>query len=632
MFHPNYLADSSDVKSLFHGCGSFGEIRGDLVKDGQTISQETADYKIQCEYEMDENGVLTRNDVFENVSGKPMSVTRLKSRFVFDGGEYQVYTQFNGWQNESSGKWQPLVSSVSVTGGSSRLTNDAAPFLCLWDEQNNRGVAFHLVPNCSWEMKVTRACHYSKYSRTVVEMGICDYNFNMTLEPGQKIQMPQIICYEVRNRLDMDCYKLHNYMHTRYPRKSMPMMYSTWMVRFDHIDFDDLAKQVDLAAEMGLEYFNIDAGWFGKGASWSRSVGDWSENQTGAFCGRMKELADRVRERGMKFGLWLEPERACPTSDSVKEHPEYYIQGDSKEYYFLDFANDKAREWMLSVVFDLIEKYGIAYIKDDYNADMYYDEYHTSFLKYHEGHAKFIQAIHDRYPDLYLTNCGSGGERLDLGSYMKFDSAWPSDNESPTIELRMYRDTILRMPPQGFERWVAVHSLKGFESFYENFKGSNAGNTDRIVACYDAVWHNLESVQPSCMEGFMTCGPVGISSDLTLLSEQTFAAMKSYIARFKEEREFWIKAVARILTDTRTVTTYQYSDMDLNKIVVQLFTRESIQDRFHVYPVVDANKSYRTEDGKVLTGEQINEEGFIIQNGEWMDNWKEMHQIVLEAV
>ena len=147
------------MKCFFRGCGSFGEIRGDLAREWQKVFQETESYRISCEYEQDAYGVFTRNDVFENVSNESLDVQCLKSRFVFDGGEYQVYTQFNAWQNESFGGWQPLVSSVGVTGGSSRLTKDAAPFMVLWDEQENRGVAFHLVPNCSWEMKVTRASH-----------------------------------------------------------------------------------------------------------------------------------------------------------------------------------------------------------------------------------------------------------------------------------------------------------------------------------------------------------------------------------------------------------------------------------------------------------------------------------------
>ena len=112
-------------------------------------------------------------------------------------------------------------------------------------------------------MKVTRAGHYCKYSKIVVEMGIMDYNFDVTVAPGEVVDMPQIICYEFKNKLDMDCYKLHHYMHTRYPRREMPIVYDTWMYRFDHVDVENVSSQIGLAADLGVEYFFVDAGWFG---------------------------------------------------------------------------------------------------------------------------------------------------------------------------------------------------------------------------------------------------------------------------------------------------------------------------------------------------------------------------------
>jgi len=55
------------------------------------------------------------------------------------------------------------------------------------------------------------------------------------------------------------------------------------------------------------------------------------------MAGRMTEFADLVRSLGMKFGLWMEPERALPTSKAAKEHPEFYLEGDAEpEFLFLN--------------------------------------------------------------------------------------------------------------------------------------------------------------------------------------------------------------------------------------------------------------------------------------------------------
>jgi len=633
MLTKTYFSHENDVKAFFHGYGSFGEINGTVKREKNTIYQETDIYRITCSYDFDAYGVITRRDTFQNLSDHPITLNSIHSRFIFEGGEYDVYTQFNTWQNESSGMWQPLVTSVSAVGASSRSCQDATPFLVLWSQQEQRGAAFHLVPNSAWEMKATRAGHYCKYTKVVVELGILDYNFNIILAPGEILTMPEIICYEVKNKIHLDCYKLHNYMHEKYPRREIPIIYDTWMYRFDHINYENISSQIPLAADLGVEYFFIDAGWFGKGKSWSNSVGDWSENLTGAFAGRMIDIAREVRSAGMKFGIWLEPERADPLSDSVRDHSEYYIKGDvESEYYFLDFANEKARNWMLEIIFNLIDHYGVEYIKDDYNADMYFDTYHSAYLKYNEGHAKFIKAIRDRYPNIYLTSCASGGERLELGNYMKFDSTWPSDNESPYVEMRIYRDTILRMPPQGFERWICAHSLGGFESFYEPFGSYNTNNFERMVACGDAVWKHIEGVQTSFMKGYMTCGPIGFSCDLSKLSPNVRSEFKEYIAKIKTKRDFWRKAVARILCDTTSLTIFQYSDMALTDIVIQMFTRQTRQDHFRIIPELDPSLYYIVNGEKTLSGKEIMEEGIEVSTPEWFDNWNEMIEVTLQAI
>ena len=188
------------------------------------------------------------------------------------------------------------------------------------------------------------------------------------------------------------------------------------------------------------------------------------------------------------------------------------------------------------------------------------------------------------------------------------------------------------MPTQGFECWIAAHSIDDKQDFYQCFEGSNPGKLERMVAYADAVWHHLVGVQDSYMQGYMTCGPVGFSCDLRLLSERAREMFKNKVAEIKADREFWKTAVARILSDTKAVTTFQYSDVSLNKIVVQLFTHETMQQTFRVYPLVDETKSYRTADGTVLTGRQIADEGIGIATETWFDNWHEMFQITLEAI
>ena len=153
----------------------------------------------------------------------------------------------------------------------------------------------------------------------------------------------------------------------------------------------------------------IDAGWFGNGEGWGNAVGDWEENVVSGPCGRLIEISKRVREREMIFGLWFEPERANPESKAVKEHPDFYI---NKQ--FLDFSNPKAVDYITNVISKQIEKYDIGWLKFDFNASIPLDPSGNTFYRYLEGQKHFIENLRQRFPHLYLTNCASGGYRMEL--------------------------------------------------------------------------------------------------------------------------------------------------------------------------------------------------------------------------
>lgn len=628
-----FFKEQRNAKALWRVLGNFGEISESINIDKSTIINETNSCITKCEYEKDAYGVFFRRDSFVNNSDKPVELNCLKSRFVFEGGEYEVYTQYNNWQSESMGGWQPLVTQVSAGSQSTRTTQDATPFMVLWSKQQSRGVVFHLLPNCAWEIKTMQVGLPGKCSKVVVELGISDYNFHLKVAQGEEVKLPEIICYETKNRLDFDSYKLHNYMHTKYPRKTMPMIYNTWLYRFNSFSTELLMKQAKLASEMGLEYFVVDAGWFGRGENWFSATGDWEENVTGGFCGRMKEFADYVRSLGMKFGFWMEPERAGVDALSVNDHPDFYIKegrDDSPEgiNYFLNFDNEEVLRWIIDVSAKLIEHYGVEYIKFDYNANMFYDVSRSSFMKYQKGLEKYLNELRRRFPTLYFSGCAGGGERLELANYIKYDSFWPTDNESPYENMRMFKETILRLPPQGYEKVTCIHSLPEYEDFYAPFSLLTQNSTERLISSADAWWYDIKGVHPSYLEGYHTCSPIEFSCDLSKISPKMRERLKRHIENIKENREFWKTAVARIIADTPTVTVYQYSDMSLTKNIIQVMTDKILQDEITVYPVLLEEKVYLLNKEKEMSGRVIMEEGIDIK----ISNWYEMYQITIEEL
>lgn len=620
MLASNYFEKEATLKNYWTCSGDFDDFNGkvEIVKSGIKTDNEV--YSLSSKIERDNYGVVFRNDILKNISDKTINIRDLKSRFIFEGGEYEVYTQYNNWQSESIGGWQELVTEISASCRSVRTTQNATPFMVLWSKQENRGVVFHILPNCAWEMKVTHVGMPQKYSRVMVEIGINSYNFNCELKNGEVISLPPVICYETKNKIDFDCYKLHNFMHNKFPRSEMPLFYNTWLYKFTDFTPDDLFLQAEYASKLGLEYFVVDAGWFGNGQQdWFTTVGDWEENLQGGLYGRMKELSKRVNDLGMKFGLWFEPERAAEESKSVKNNPEFYFK--EGEHYFLDFSNPDARNYILNKMKSMISKYNIDFIKFDFNADMFFDVNKKSFIDYFKGAKIFLSEIRKYRPGIYLSGCAGGGERTELNNYTLYDSFWPSDNESPYEEMRMYKETILRLPPQGFERITCVHSLDEYKDFYEPFKPYSYNSNERLIAAGDAWWKDIVGVNITYLDGYWTSGPVCLSCDLTKISEEAFKHFKDKISQIKKKREFWKKAVARILCDTKTMTVYQYSDMDLSEIVIQVFSKKSLQDKITVFPEVCEDKDYIIND-KTVSGKEIKENGIEIS----ILQWKEMSE------
>ncbi len=580
----------------------------------QKVTAQGQEYQLQMERSKNKDGVSAQKSSFVNTSDRTLCIGQLLSKFVFDGGEYEVYTQSNGWQKESFGAWQPLVSTVMVESPKMRFCDGAAPFLAVWNCQTGRGMAFHLLAKGSWQMSASRYYVFGEFCEIVVEVGLNSRNLALEVAPGENVEFPEIIFYEFRNKTDMDCYKLHRYCNNRYPKWRMPVIYNTWLYKFDKINYENVMKQVGPAAEIGAEYFVIDAGWFGGGGEvgWGDVRGDWFESLTHGFCGRMKEVSDAVRAAGMKFGIWLEPEIASGSSEAYRSSPELFIK--EKNSYFLDFARKEAVDYIYEIVCGLIEMYQVEFIKFDYNVSMYADPLRRDFVEYFAGYNDFLQRLSARYPGIHLSCCASGGLQSNLSICENYGSIWISDNQSVYHTMRIYKDSILRMPPQMIEKWAAVTSIPDFEPAY----GDNP--KEKILSTDDATWSRVISVQESMLRGFFQGSPAGLTCDLTKLSPETFAGIKETVREFKEDREFWQRADCRILTDTESLLVMQYSDPECSRVKVLVFTGRIGQQNLTVYPVLCENNRYhlKADDSLTVTleqsvsGRELAEEGIDI--------------------
>ena len=301
----------------------------------------------------EDGDVLLREDTITNTSDVPLTLYDYKARFCLSGEEYEVYTLYNNWQNESCGAWQELNATVVASAKGIRTNDCNVPMLAIYNKQTRRGIVFHLFPTAAWSITASKRSPSNRLVYTVIDIALNDDALSLTVNPGESFKMPAILYYEFTDKLSLDTPKMHRYMAKHYPRKQMPVIYNTWLAFFDRIELDNVFAQIEEAAALGCDYFTLDAGWFGDGTLWEYNIGNWTENTEGAYLGRMREVSDRVHAAGMKFGLWLEGERALACTPIVKAHPEYFF--DNGDSYFLNFGYAPAREYITKLTLDLAD-------------------------------------------------------------------------------------------------------------------------------------------------------------------------------------------------------------------------------------------------------------------------------------
>jgi alpha-galactosidase len=194
------------------------------------------------------------------------------------------------------------------------------------------------------------------------------------------------------------------------------------------------------AAKAGCEYFVIDAGWYADlHEDWSQTIGAWQPSGT-RWPNGLRFVTDRIRAAGMTPGLWLEPEVAGAKSLLAQKPDNWFLIRHGKRVFknsrlLLDFRNPEVRAYLDQVIARLVKEYGIGYIKMDYNVDSLQgteinaDSLGQGLLEHNRAHLAWLDGILNRYPDLVIENCGSGGGRMDYAMLSRLQLQSMTDQE-----------------------------------------------------------------------------------------------------------------------------------------------------------------------------------------------------------
>ncbi len=280
------------------------------------------------------------------------------------------------------------------------------------------------------------------------------------LGPGESMSTPWVYATYSNAGIDGASDRLHAWLRRRpeHPQRPRPILLNSWeAVFFDH-SFERLAALADAAAEIGVERFVVDDGWFGSRRTDTSGLGDWYVSPD-VWPEGLGPIADHVRARGMEFGLWFEPEMVNLDSDVAREHPEWVLGAAGRmppprrHQQVLDVANPDAYAYLLERISTLVQDVGIAYIKWDHNRDVA-DPVHRggpraglpAMRALVLAAYRLMAELKERHPGLEIESCSSGGSRIDFGVLAHTDRVWPSDCIDPLERVRIVQGVATLLP------------------------------------------------------------------------------------------------------------------------------------------------------------------------------------------
>jgi len=508
--------------------------------------------RLDCDWRLDaETGVLSRRDRLANAGKVPVTVFRCLARLALAPGRYAVYAQQGRWSRESQGAWIPLhAGSLTLGCEWGRTSQNATPYAALRHLESGRALAFHVVPRGNWVIRFSTRMPSNQLPFLTVELGLADEDLRLVLEPGAALELPEILIQDLPDGDPRSgAAPLHRYWNARLPapaRPEIPVLYNTWLDHLDLLDGPRLRGQLAAAAAIGCEVFVVDAGWFGPGGDGWGNVGDWREKTESAFGGRMKAFADEVRAAGLGFGLWMEPERVEPQTPVRREHPGWFFPGAPR----LNLEIPAARAWLQGEIARLIETYGLAWIKLDYNVSLGYDGSGAELSRYFERWYGLLDELRRAHPGTVFENCSSGGLRLDLGALRHYDVHFLTDTAHPLDVIRIGEGSLLRLPPGRLLRWAVLRSGGRIAPDLVKRTGESE---ERLLAPGGATWEIAESADADFIVGAALPGALGFSGDLAGLPEPARERLRWHVRFFKQWRPFLLASEAHLLTPIRPI-------------------------------------------------------------------------------
>lgn len=491
------------------------------LSDGQGIEAELY-YTV---YE--KSNVITRRVKVKNTADKPIEIRKLMSmQLDLPDSQYTLHNLTGSWARECHITERSLTVGEfrfgSTTGASSNRCN---PFFMLCADSANEFsgniYGFNLIYSGSWEGLV----EVSPHGLTRVMNGLQSQQFCWPLSPNETFSTPEsVLSFSAlgKNGLSQN---MHHFVSNHIVRgywanKERPVLLNNWEGTYFDFNEDKLLHLAENAAELGVELFVLDDGWFGDRNGDNAGLGDYNVNRD-KLPDELSGLADKIEKLGLKFGLWFEPEMVNEDSDLYRSHPDWIIStpgctpSKGRNQYVLDLCRTEVQDYIIEQMSATLESANISYVKWDMNRHIS-DNFSPCLLNqgqfahsYILGFYRVTQVLMERFPQVLFEGCSSGGNRFDLGMLCYVPQIWISDDTD------------------AYER-----------QFIQ--AGCSYGYPQSVMCCHVSAVPNHQTGRTSQLESrfdVAAFGILGYQMDSTKLTEGERKVVKAQIAWYKQHRK-----------------------------------------------------------------------------------------------
>jgi len=269
-------------------------------------------------------------------------------------------------------------------------------------------------------------------------------------------------------------------------------------------------RMITESAQLGLEMFHLDAGWF-------RAVGDWQADPK-KFPHGIASVADEAHRHGLKFGLWIDWTQAGTSHEPgalnvddpvardwlIADPPSDWKHSEPFKGITIDLGVPAAKAWAAQELERIVTDYHLDMLEHDgylvaqgssrsshpaappdpASLKIYEDSGYlwvegsnAADVSYHATRAYYdiYEQLRARHPKLLLEVCNDGGRMVDFGSGAHGDYFSITDTYDPLSNRRAFYDASHVLPPAMLESYVKKFPAPRIENFLYGLRSGMLG-------------------------------------------------------------------------------------------------------------------------------------------------------------